>query len=127
METSDHVEPREPRDVQHTLTSSSAEISDHVVGTSLGSTWLLVSAEDDVSVCCTSRGFLSLTWSLVSAQVDVRFSSCRYSNPKKLPQIFELPVHSVVCLCRPCVCLCVFVTHISCAKTAEAIAMPFAA
>ena len=69
METSDHVEPREPCDVQHTLTSSSAETSDHVVGTSLGSTWLLVSAED-----------------------DVRFSSCRYSNPNKFPQIFELPV-----------------------------------
>jgi len=26
---------------------------------------------DDVNVCCTSRGFLSLTWSLVCAEDDV--------------------------------------------------------
>ena len=90
MESSAHVEPREPRDVQHTLTSSSAEISDGnffgfdvVAGLCSGrreifelpvlepTTWSLVSAQDNVNVCSTSRGFLSLTWSLVSDQDNV--------------------------------------------------------
>jgi len=37
----------------------------------LSLTWSLVSAQDDVNVCCTSRGSLSLSWSLVSVQDDV--------------------------------------------------------